>query len=134
MGKIQVFLDADVIISSLLSKTGASYEIINRTKVIKVISKIVKNEIEEVAKRLGLFHEPKKLYKNLKIVSVNATKEDVLKSYQEYVFDREDSHVVAGAKKSKSKFLLTHNIKHYNVNKINSDLGIKVIKPNNFFQ
>ncbi|OGY15795.1 MAG: hypothetical protein A2784_01590 [Candidatus Chisholmbacteria bacterium RIFCSPHIGHO2_01_FULL_48_12] len=135
MGKIQVFLDTDVIISGLLSKTGAAFEIIKHPAVKKTISKAVKREIVTVTKRLKIrSHKSKALVKDMSVVALELTKSRLTKDYQRFVSDRQDCHVVAGAKASKSGFLLTHNLKHYQVDKIKTDLGIMVLKPGNFLQ
>lgn len=135
MEKIQVFLDTDVVISALLSQTGASYEVINNSKVKKIVSKAVKKEIVEVTKRLDIGDKNlKSVLKNIKIVSLNLKKKTVEENYSDYVFDKDDTHVIAGGHISKSKFTLTHNLKHYRVNRINSDLKIIVLKPGNFLQ
>ncbi|OGH47607.1 MAG: hypothetical protein A3A51_04605 [Candidatus Levybacteria bacterium RIFCSPLOWO2_01_FULL_39_10] len=135
MAKIQVFLDSDVIISSLLSKTGASFEIIRTPKVEKIISKFIEGETREVSKRLKIKEKSvKKGLQKIGQVSISLTKEEIVKKYKRYVFHGVDSHVIAGAHKSKSKFLLTHNIKHYKINKIRNELEILVLKPGNFLQ
>ena len=135
MEKIQVFLDTDVIISALLSKTGASYELIKSPKVAKTTSKTVQKETNEVAKRLNLGkQETKRIFKNIRVTPPSLTKKEILEKYGKFVFDEKDSHVVAGANRAKSKFLLTHNFKHYQVNKIKAELGIIVLKPGNFLQ
>ena len=135
MGKIQVFLDTDVIISSLLSRTGASFEILKHPAVKKVISRAVKEELVIVAKRLKIEgHKTKKLVEDINSVTLGLTKSRIVKDYQQFVFDQQDCHVVAGAKVSKSRFLLTHNLKHYRVDKIKTGLGIMVFKPGNFLQ
>lgn len=135
MGKIQIFLDADVVVSALLSKSGASYELIKNPKVLKTVSKTVKKEVEEVTKKLNIDSErPERVLKKINVTSLNLTKKEVLEKYNKFVFDKKDSHVVAGANRAKSKFLLTHNLRHYRVNKINAELGILVLKPGNFLQ
>jgi len=135
MGKIQVFLDTDVVISALLSKTGASYELIKNPKIIKVVSKTVKKEIKEVTKRLNIdSQKTKAVLKKINATSLNLTKKEVLEEYNKFVFDEKDSHVVAGANRAKSRFLLTHNLKHYRVDKINAKFGILILKPGNFLQ
>lgn len=135
MGKIQVFLDTDVVISALLSKTGASYELIKNPKIIKIVSKSVQKEIEEVTKKLNIDkQETNRILKNINVTSLNLTKKEILEEYKKFVFDEKDSHVVAGANRVKSKFLLTHNLRHYQVDKINAEFGILVLKPGNFLQ
>lgn len=135
MGKIQVFLDTDVIISGLLSKTGASFAVIKHRAVKKVISKTVKEELATVAKKLKIEdYQGKGLVENINLVTLGLTKSELIKNYQQFVLDQRDAHVVVGAKVSKSRFLLTHNLRHYRVDKIKADLGIMVLKPGNFLQ
>ncbi len=135
MGKVKVFLDTDVIISALLSKTGASFEIIKNPKVDKIVSTGIEKEVVEVAKRLGIDREDAKgVLKNCKITSLSLTKKNIINKYSSHVFDKEDIHVVAGADLSESKFLLTHNIKHYKADRIGSNLKVIVLKPGDFLQ
>ena len=135
MGKVSVFLDTDVIISSLLSRTGASYNVINNPKIEKEITSSIEKEVKEVSKRLNISEQyTNKTLKNVRVMTIGMTKNDLMKNYKDYVIDEEDIHVVAGAHKSKSKFLLSHNSRHYKINKIEIDLGILVIKPGNFLQ
>ena len=135
MGKIQVFLDTDVVISALLSKTGASYELIRNPLVSKIISKTVKKEIEEVTKRLNIDNQKvERVLKKINTTSSNLTKKEVSEEYKKFVLDEKNSHVVAGANKTKSKFLLARNLKHYRVDKINNEFGIIVLKPGIFLQ
>lgn len=135
MEEIKVFLDTDVLISALLSQKGASYKLINDTKFKKIISKTITEEINEVSRRENVNKGAvRAILKKTKIIPLFLSKEKLLKTYSKYVFDEEDSHVVAGAYISKSNFLLTHNIKHYHVVKIKNDLGIKVMRPGDFLQ
>ena len=135
MEEIKVFLDTDVIISALLSDKGASYKLLNDTKFNKIISKAITEEINEVSRRENINKEAvRAILKKTIITPLFLFKEKLLKSYSKYVFDEEDSHVVAGAYISKSDFLLTHNLRHYHAVKIRNDLGIKVMRPGDFLQ
>lgn len=135
MEEIKVFLDTNVLISALLSGKGASSYLINKTKINKIISETIKEEVNEVSKRENISKETARaILKKIKKTTLSLSKEKLLKSYSKYVLDKEDSHVVAGAYISKSDFLLTHNIKHYHAVKIKNDLGIKVMRPGDFLQ
>ena len=135
MGKIKVLLDTDVIISSLLSQEGASYEIINNSKIEKIITSTIKKGAVAVSKRHQLkLRTLERIFTNTKTISLDISRAKLLKNYSIYVFDDEDAHIIAGAKLSKSKFLLTHNIRHYNLDKIRSELGIITMKPGEFLQ
>ena len=135
MEKIEVFLDTNVVISSILSTIGVSHRIIIHPKISKLITKTVEDEIISVSERLNIDSKKiKTVLKNLKRIELNLTKKNLLKNYNNYVFDQEDSHVVAGAHKSKTKFLLTYNIKHFKIDKINRDFGLIVMTPGRFLQ
>ncbi len=134
MDSIKVFLDSDVIISALLSTRGASFEILNNLQITKFISESIKLEIKEVSKRLGINNFNTKLLSNLEVIKINLTKERLVENYVPFVIDQEDSHVVAGAVKAKVNFLLTHNLKHYRVNKIKDQFHIITMKPGLFLQ
>ena len=135
MGKIQVFLDTNVIISSLISKTGASYQIIRNNDIKKIISQGVLEEVSIVTKRHDL--DTKKIHgivSQLNCASITISKNKITKTYSKYVSDEKDSHIIGATHKTETKFLITHNIKHFDSDKINSDLGVIVLKPGNFLQ
>ncbi len=134
MDKIKVFLDSDVLISALLSKTGASFEILRNSKITKVISKAIETEVHDVIARLNLDTQPNDVLQDIEIVTLKLEKARLSKMYVSYVIDEEDSHVVAGAMKAKVKFLLTHNIRHYHVVRIKNNLELNVMKPGLFLQ
>lgn len=135
MEEVKVFLDTDVVISALLSDKGASYKLLNDTKFKKIISRAITKEVTEVSKRENINQSAvQTILEQTKITPLFLSKEKLLKTYSKYVFDEEDSHVVAGAHISKSDFLLTHNMRHYNVIRIKNDLGIKVMRPGDFLQ
>ncbi len=52
--KLTIFLDSDVIISSLISKKGAAFLLVNNKKTEKYISNVSFKEIKVVMKRLKL--------------------------------------------------------------------------------
>jgi len=129
MRPIRVFLDSDVIISSLLSSTGAARFLVNKNSLIKFISNFSVKEIHIVAKRLNIKTAAvDQLIRCLKIVHL---KQDFGKNY---VTDRHDSHIVSGVVTAKTKFLLTYNLKHFKIDRIKRDYGILVYRPAQFLQ
>ena len=58
----------------------------------------------------------------------------IKKQYSVYVNDTNDSHIIAGAIKSKSKFLITYNIRHYKIENIKRAFGIITLTPGLFLQ
>lgn len=134
MDKVKVFLDSDVIVSALLSQKGASFEILKNSNISKTITKTIKAEVSEVVKRLHISYSSENIFKNIEIFSVKLDKPRLAKIYLPYVLDEEDSHVVAGASKTKTRFLLTHNVKHYHIELIKRDLQIITVQPGIFLQ
>lgn len=136
MAKVKVFIDSDVIISSLLSQTGASNVIVNNTDLNAFISHFSHEELSRTAGKLGVDkHKLGKLLKDrLRTIKVNLDKEEILDKFGKYTYDIEDAHIVAGSKAAKVKFLVTFNIKDYKLAKIQQELGIRVITPGALLQ
>lgn len=125
-----VFVDSDVIISSLISKTGAAYLLMHDTRLIRYVSDVSFLELERVAEVL---HIPKRDLQKLvetqcKVVKIRERKSE-LKRMTEYTRDTNDAHIIFGAKQAKAKFLVTYNLKHYLIEKIRENLGIIVLPP-----
>lgn len=132
----KVFVDSDVIISSLISSTGASYFLLNQTSNLEFyISNISEKELTEVADRLEINQDKlqnllKKRFKEVQI-------EDLVKiklNYSEYTIDLDDIHIVAGAKESKVNFLISYNTRHFKIDRIRQDFNIVVMTPATFLQ
>lgn len=135
MKPITVFADSDVIVSSLLSKTGASYLLLQQKKVNLIISDLSVKELEGVVTRLKINTENlEKRIEALKIIKTRKTIKAIKKEFGEYTSHKDDSHVVFGAIKSKAKFLITYNLKHYKRDKIKEKMGILVLTPALFLQ
>ena len=130
------FVDSDVVISSLLSKKGASFFLFHLTKISLFISSLSIKELEIVVKRLNINRQKLNslIEKRLKVVILKETKEIIKKKYQNYVLDQNDAHVIAGAVAAKTKFLLTYNLKHYKKEKIKDDFDIIIFPPAAFLQ
>lgn len=54
MAKVKVFIDSDVIISSLLSQTGASNSILNNADLKSFISNFSQEELNRIVDKLGV--------------------------------------------------------------------------------
>ena len=72
MRRTKVFVDSDVVISSLLSRKGAAHLLLNEQNSSFFISNISKNEIEVVAERLNIEqNKPQDLIKKcLKVIKL----------------------------------------------------------------
>lgn len=132
----KVFVDSDVVISSLISEKGAAFLLLNLPKARFFISNISKVELEKVADRLNLNQNKLQgmVENRLKTIELTANLKKIKKDFKDYTSDPNDAHIIAGAAKAKSKFLLTYNIRHFEKQKINKELGIVVLTPAQYLQ
>lgn len=132
-----IFVDSDVIISSLLSTTGASYLLLQeKTTNAFYISSISKQELEQVSDRLSIKKDKlnRLIRKNLQIVKIDKSLRDIKNKYGKYVYDIDDAHIVAAAVDCHAGFIISYNIKDYKIEKIRNVLNIIVFKPSTFLQ
>ena len=133
---INVFLDSDVIISSLISILGASYQLINNKNINCFISNISYKELLLVVKRLNIDEKKLKavVKEKLKIVKLSQNLKQIKLNYKNCVKDLNDAHIVAGAVESKVNFLITFNLKDFEINRIKEKYNIKIMSPGTFLQ
>lgn len=136
MSGLKIFVDSDVIISSLISSKGAAFYLLNQTKENFYVSNHSIDELKIVVKRLNI--EIKKLNAllttKLKRVNTNKDLSQIKKQFTDYAADPNDCHIVSGAKDAEAKFLVTYNIKDFKPDKIKQDLNIIVTTPAKFLQ
>ncbi|MDP3726883.1 MAG: PIN domain-containing protein [bacterium] len=132
----KVFVDSDVVISSLISQKGAAHLLLNKQKANFVISNISEAELEKVANRLEINQDKLQalIKKRLKIINLTQGIGSIKKKFKDYTSDPDDAHIVAGAAKVKAKFLLTYNRRHFKRRKISRDLGVIVLTPAQYLQ
>lgn len=128
---MKIFLDSDIIISSLISNKGAAYLLVNQaSESEKYISNLSHREMATVVKRLNLrITDLEDCLKNINHIMIKKSP-----IFEKYVFDRFDAHIVAAAVKAKVRFLITYNVRHYDMEKIKRDLNILVYTPGQFLQ
>lgn len=129
---MRVFVDSDVVISSLISNKGAAHLLINETKAIECfVSDASIKELEQVADRLKL--DRSKLAKTIKtrFHTVNLGNQP---NPSGYTYDLNDEHIVNGAVAAEAKFLITYNAKHFDENKLKDSFNIIVLRPGAFLQ
>lgn len=133
---MRVFIDSDVIISSLISSKGAAFMLLNNPNVLKLISNYSLLEVNEVITRLelnlGKFEKLKEQY--LTLVNLQTSLSDIKSKFGDYIIDVDDTHIIAGAKTAKAGFLITYNLRDFKIDKIKKDLGIIVLTPGMFLQ
>lgn len=136
MSRTKVFVDSDVVISSLISEKGAAHLLLNEQKSKFAISNISKIELERVASRLGIEKSRLQILvkTRLKPIRLTADLKKIKNDFKDYTTDPNDTHIIAGASRAKAKFLLTYNIRHFKRQKVNEDLGIIVLTPAQYLQ
>lgn len=72
--------------------------------------------------------------KRCSIVRMKESVAAIKENFREYTSDANDAHIVAGAKHAKVSFLVTYNVRHFNVERIKKDLGIIVVRPAQLLQ
>lgn len=134
---LRVFVDSDVVISSLLSSTGAAYFLIHQTQDLKLlVSNLSQVELETVASRLDISLSKLKelLEDKFEIVKLKHTANEAREEYKDYVLDKNDGHIILGANEAKAKFLITYNVKHYKIEKIKQNFNILIMTPGQLMQ
>src|SRR3989338_4159656 len=131
-----VFVDSDVVISSLISEKGAAYFTLHRKDINPCISSVQITELNEVIDRLRLDRSKfnSLAIDQLETVALNQSIKEIKLYFKEYVIDEDDAHIVAGAKKAKVSFLVYYNIRHFKVEKIKRDFNILIKTPGGLLQ
>ena len=130
---MKVFVDTDVVVSSLLSSSGAAYFLLEHVSDVTLnISKSSLQEIRKVVARLNIAKDKLESLVERRLNVTHTEKTEAI--YQEYVFDVDDAHIVVGAKEAKARFLITYNLKDFKIDKIKQDFDIIIITPARFLQ
>ncbi len=137
MKKAKLFIDSDVIISSLISTSGAAYYLLNKTNNVELsVSNYSLTELDIVVKRLRLNKDAldKLIKQKFKVLQISLSLEAIKKKYKEFTTDINDLHIVAGAKQGKVKFLVSYNLRHFYSEKLKSQLDMILITPAKMMQ
>lgn len=134
---IKVFVDSDVIISSLISESGAAFALLYLEEQVDLyISNFSVIELNRVVDRLKI--ESTKLHNVISTrfttIKINQTDKDVKTKFADYVKDLDDAHIVAGAKEAQVAFLVSYNTRHFNTEKMREDFQIILLTPSLFMQ
>lgn len=132
----RIIMDTNVLFSGLYSSTGASFQIlklIDNRKIIPVISTTLLFEYEDVLKREQ--SELKLSHKQVDIILDNicalSTFQQIYFLWRPYLKDQKDDHILEVAVASKTKTIVTHNLKDF---KEVEKFGIKAIPPGKFLE
>jgi len=136
MKKLRLYTDSDVIISSLISQSGAASFIFSLKNINFFASNYSKKETKIVVERLGLKEgKVNELFgKKLEVVLLEDDLEKIKEKFTDCVTDKNDAHIVAGAVKAKAQFLISYNLRHYKADKIKTDFGMLLMTPAMFLQ
>ncbi|MEX0616533.1 MAG: PIN domain-containing protein [Candidatus Woykebacteria bacterium] len=128
---MKVFVDSDVVISSLLSQSGAAYILTNAKNLQLFISNIAYQELKIVTERLGI--EKQKLddllRERFKTVELEENLSVIKGKYGNLVLDQNDAHILAGAKAESARFLVSYSTKHFKAEEIKRVFNIISLKP-----
>lgn len=134
---IRVFVDSDVVISSLISTSGAAHMLMHNAEGVELyVSNFSVEELEKVVNRLKLDSEKlhKVLSARLTSVKINQPYRKMQEEFAHYVRDADDAHIVAGAKEASVTFLVSYNIRHFESEKLRHDFRIILLTPGLFLQ
>ena len=131
-----IIMDTNVLFAGLYSSTGASFQILerlNRREIKPVISTTLLFEYEDVLKRdqtvLELSHNQVDVI--LDNICALSDFQDIYFLWRPYLKGSKDDHVLEVAVASKTKIILTHNIKDF---KGIEKSGIKAITPGKYLE
>ena len=105
---MRVFVDSDVVISSLISSRGAAYFLLTQSSITPVISSISHSELRIVVKRMSfeLGELESLVNSHIEVCPINKNLEMLKKEYSQFVTDINAAHIVAGAHISKAPYLI----------------------------
>ena len=131
-----IIMDTNVLFSGLYSSTGASFQILrllDAGKIKPVISTTLLFEYEDVLKReqtvLNLSH--KQVDTVLDNICALSNFQKIYFMWRPYLKDPKDDHVLEVAVASKTKKIVTHNLKDF---KGVEKFGIQAITPGNYLE
>jgi len=129
-------MDTNVLFAGLYSSTGASFQILrllNAGKIKPVISTTLLFEYEDVLKREQTILELS--HKQVDIILDNICAlckfQKIYFLWRPYLKDPKDDHILEVAAASKTKIIITHNLKDF---KGVENFGIQAITPGNFLE
>lgn len=133
---MRLFIDSDVVISSLLSLKGAAHVLFHTSEITRLISTTSLKELHIVCKRLDIQEDllEKLVRQKCITVKISDSKQIIKHKYLRYVSDPNDAHIIAGAVTAKAQFLISYNLKHFKKEKIKEELNIFLMTPSWFLQ
>lgn len=134
----KVFIDTNVLISGLASKTGASAAILDlgeAEEIVIVMSQHVLVEADRVfaLKFPHLSKSFRAFIKNLSPLLLDDPSPQAVREAGK-VIEADDAPILAAAKDSRLSYLVTLDKKHFNTNKVKAYVSVPVVTPAEFLQ
>ncbi len=139
MKKKKIFVDSDLVLSSLILSKGAAFFLLNEADLGLFVSNISIIEIKRGLLKLKLDNDKfqillKYRLRTIRLRDSNEGLEKIKADFGKYVFDQDDAHIVAGARRAKVRVILTYNIRHFKVERLKRELNILISTPAQFLQ
>ena len=137
---IKIFIDSSVIIAALISKTGASREVLIfressffegwiSTKVIDEVTKVIER------KSLILENDLKEILNVANLKVVKKLDPFLLLETSKWIKDKNDAHILAAAKQADVDIILTLDIRHFIKDlEVSKKSGLKIMTPGEFIK
>lgn len=133
----RVFLDTNVLIAGLASRTGASAAILDlgeAEEILAVVSRQVVIEADRVflAKFPHLIERYRAFIKNLSPLLVEDPSPEMIRKAAHWTTDPDDAPILAAALGEPIDYLVTFNTKHFNTPKARAALAAPIVTPSEF--
>ncbi len=134
----RVFLDSSVLISGVISQTGASSAILDlgeAAEIVIVLSQGVLVETDRVFERKfpALIGEFRRFIKNLSpVITEDPNPQEIRDA--ENIIDKDDALILAAAKKADIRYLVSLDTKHFHLDKVRQYLKCPIVTPSEFLR
>jgi putative PIN family toxin of toxin-antitoxin system len=130
---MRVFFDASVIIAALLSPTGGSSLLLRFIKTQTIVGITSQTVIDEVLEQESKLNKTQGEIANLIAASGLVIRElvtlDEIRPYENLI-DKEDAHLIAGAKRTKCTYLVSLDKRHVLRDEVRARfLPLKIVTP-----
>jgi putative PIN family toxin of toxin-antitoxin system len=135
---MRVFFDASVIIAALLSPTGGSSLLLRFIKPRTIVGITSQTVIDEVLEQESKLHKTKGEIANFIAASGLVVREsitlDEIRPYENLI-DKEDAHLIAGAKRTKCAYLVSLDKRHVLRDEVRARFSpLKIVSPKELLQ
>lgn len=132
----RVFLDTNVLIAGLLSRSGASAAVLDlgeAEEILVVVSRQVLVEADRVflAKFPHLIGRYRKFIKNLAPLLTDDPTPSLVQESKK-VIEAEDAPILAAAKEGSVDYFVTLNTRHFNTAAVRNFLSLPIVTPSEF--